>query len=78
MKKLGILILVVLFWAEISYSQSKAVEASLEYRQQHEIQILKNYLEFLKIPNMASDLPNIRRNAKYLMSEVWKERCFPR
>jgi acetylornithine deacetylase/succinyl-diaminopimelate desuccinylase-like protein len=62
----------VLLTAEIAFSQSNAVETAREYRQQNEVGILQDYLEFLKIPNVASDLPNIRRNAEYLKSAFEK------
>src|SRR5260370_2996174 len=33
-----------------------------EYRQQHEVEIVRNYAELLSIPNLASDTANIRAN----------------
>ncbi len=35
-----------------------------EYRQQHEVEIVRNYAELLSIPNLASDTANIRANAE--------------
>lgn len=72
MRKLGILLLIMTVGIEVAYSQSKSVNAVRDYRQQHEVHILKNYFELLKIPNVASDLPNIRRNAEYLVNEFEK------
>jgi acetylornithine deacetylase/succinyl-diaminopimelate desuccinylase-like protein len=37
--------------------------AARAYRQAHEHQIISEFLELLSIPNVASDTPNIRRNA---------------
>ncbi|MEK6299294.1 MAG: M20/M25/M40 family metallo-hydrolase [Acidobacteriota bacterium] len=44
-----------------------------QYRRQHENQILSEFVEFLSIPNVASDTPNIRRNAEKLL-EMMKRR----
>lgn len=72
MRKLGILLLIISITVEVAYTQSEAVKVVRDYRKQHEVQILKNYIELLKIPNVASDLPNIRHNAEYLMAEFEK------
>jgi len=37
------------------------------YREAHEAAILREYRELLSLPNVATDLPNIRRNAELLM-----------
>ncbi len=34
-----------------------------EYRQQHEVEIVRSYAQLLSLPNVASDSPNIKRNA---------------
>ena len=39
-----------------------------EYRVAHEQVILKELTDFLAIPNLASDLPNIERNAAAIQS----------
>lgn len=56
----------------VIYAQSPAVKVVQDYRQQHEVEILREYRTFLEIPNVASDLRNIRRNAKYLVEEFEK------
>jgi acetylornithine deacetylase/succinyl-diaminopimelate desuccinylase-like protein len=38
------------------------------YRREHEPQVLRDLSSFLAIPNLASDKPNIRRNASELMA----------
>ena len=43
-----------------------------EYRRTNEHQLLREYLEFLSLPNVASDTPNIRRNAAHIM-EMMKQ-----
>lgn len=37
-----------------------------DYRQQHEQDIIREFMEVLSIPNIASDRENIRRNAEFL------------
>ena len=44
-----------------------------EYRRTNEHQLLREYLEFLSLPNVASDTRNIRRNAAHIM-EMMKQR----
>jgi len=72
MNKISIAVLTLLFISGSVYAQSQTVEKVRDYRQQHEVEILSKYLSFLKIPNIASDLPNIKRNAEYLINEFEK------
>ena len=72
MNKISISVLALLFICSTAYAQSQTVEKVREYRQQKEVEILSEYLSFLKIPNVASDLPNIKRNAEYLVREFEK------
>lgn len=72
MRKVWVLLAILMLSVEFGYGQSEAVKAVQDFRQQHEVQILKDYFELLKIPNVASDLPNIRRNADYLVKEFEK------
>ena len=46
-----------------------AVEAARTHRQAHEAQILRDYADFLRIPNVASDSVNIRRNARHIQAQ---------
>jgi acetylornithine deacetylase/succinyl-diaminopimelate desuccinylase-like protein len=39
-----------------------------DYRQQHELEIVRNYFELLSLPNVASDTANIRANADFISS----------
>lgn len=43
-----------------------------EYRLQHEAEIVGNFAELLKLPNVASDTANIRANASFIASELEK------
>ncbi|NGP77677.1 M20/M25/M40 family metallo-hydrolase [Balneolaceae bacterium YR4-1] len=67
-----ILIVVLVLSSTGAFAQTSTVEKVREYRIQHEYDILNEYLTFLKIPNVASDLPNIKRNANYLVKEFEK------
>lgn len=51
----------------IAFSQSPDVIAVRNYRVQHEHHLLQQYHDFLSIPNIASDVPNILRNAEWIM-----------
>ncbi|WP_138429183.1 M20/M25/M40 family metallo-hydrolase [Fodinibius saliphilus] len=53
-------------------AQSEAVEAARYYYQGNGADIINHYKEYLKIPNVASDISNIRRNAQYLVDEFEK------
>jgi hypothetical protein len=55
-----------------------AARAARDWRQTHERQILADYFAFLKIPNVSHDLPNVRRNAEYLMQAMEKRGLKPR
>jgi len=44
-----------------------------DYRRANEQPLLREYFEFLSLPNVASDVPNIRRNAARIM-EMMKQR----
>lgn len=72
MNKIGTWFLALLCISGSAYAQSPTVEKVREYRQQHEVAILSEYLSFLEIPNVATDLPNIKRNADYLIDEFEK------
>lgn len=50
------------------FAQSQAVKVAQEYRDDNAHSILENYLEFLSIPNVASDIENIHKNAEWIMN----------
>ncbi|MDR9409323.1 MAG: M20/M25/M40 family metallo-hydrolase [Balneolaceae bacterium] len=66
------LISFLLFTPSLIFAQSTAVQATREYRSQHAHSILETHFELIRIPNVASDLPNIRRNAGAIMTEFEK------
>jgi acetylornithine deacetylase/succinyl-diaminopimelate desuccinylase-like protein len=49
-----------------------------EYRQANEHRLLSEFVRMLAFPNVASDTPNIRRNADYLVAEMLKRGLKPR
>jgi len=53
-------------------AQPAALQAVEEYREQHQAEIILDYIKLLKISNVASDLPNIQKNAEYLVREFEK------
>ncbi|MEO6464876.1 MAG: peptidase M20, partial [Pyrinomonadaceae bacterium] len=48
------------------------------YRQANEHRLLSDFMELLKLPNIASDTANIRKNADYLVAEMQKRGLKPR
>ncbi|MCG2589335.1 M20/M25/M40 family metallo-hydrolase [Rhodohalobacter sulfatireducens] len=66
------LIFFLLFTPSLIFAQSTAVQATREYRSQHAHSILETHFELIRIPNVACDLPNIRRNAGAIMTEFEK------
>ena len=80
MKRVAILILSVMFFAAAAAAQNKSgtarvVSAVRAYRVAHETQIISEFVSLLSIPNVASDTPNIQRNATALV-EMLKRRGF--
>jgi hypothetical protein len=52
------------FWTELAVAESAAVvQQATAWRSQHEREILQEFSDLLAIPNLASDTPNIERNA---------------
>lgn len=68
----------VVFTASLSYSQSGVVTPVRVYRQASEYRLLSDFMELLKLPNVASDTENIRLNARYIMAEMQKRGLKPR
>ncbi|HEX6278808.1 MAG TPA: M20/M25/M40 family metallo-hydrolase [Pyrinomonadaceae bacterium] len=59
-------------------SFANAQSSVLVYRQSNEHRLLADFAKLLSIPNVASDTPNIRRNADYLVAEMQKRGLRPR
>jgi acetylornithine deacetylase/succinyl-diaminopimelate desuccinylase-like protein len=69
-----IIITLSLQLARPSFSQNRA----REYRRTHERQILSEFTRLLAIPNVASDKPNIRRNAEFIRETMERRGLSPR
>jgi acetylornithine deacetylase/succinyl-diaminopimelate desuccinylase-like protein len=50
-----------------SISPAQVVQEVRDYRTDHEDRIIRELAEFLSIPNVASDTPNIQKNAAHLV-----------
>jgi acetylornithine deacetylase/succinyl-diaminopimelate desuccinylase-like protein len=61
-----------------SFAIGQQTEAVRLYRQANEHRLLNEFVELLKLPNVASDTPNIRKNADYLAAEMQKRGLKPR
>ena len=73
-KRLSILALTLL----LVHSPALAADSVREYRHVHEHEILKEFMELLAIPNVASDRENIRRNAAAIMTMMQRRKLSPR
>ncbi|MBO0754590.1 MAG: M20/M25/M40 family metallo-hydrolase [Bradyrhizobiaceae bacterium] len=62
----------------VQAGDNAAAGAARAWRQTHERQILDDFFAFLKIPNVSSDLPNVRRNAEHLVQAMQKRGLSPR
>lgn len=62
------IIAVLLLTTHLSVAQSP-VEMAREFRKSNGYKILQDFSDLLQIPNVASDLKNIRRNANYLKEQ---------
>src|SRR5215213_11474328 len=71
-RQLVLLALVALPVAQITPAQTTQ-EKVRDYRRANEHQILKEYVSFLSIPNVAADVQNIRKNAAFIV-EMMKQR----
>jgi acetylornithine deacetylase/succinyl-diaminopimelate desuccinylase-like protein len=49
-----------------------------EYRHANEHRLLTEFVRMLSIPNVASDTPNVQKNANYLVAEMQKRGLKPR
>jgi acetylornithine deacetylase/succinyl-diaminopimelate desuccinylase-like protein len=65
--------LILFLWASAGESQtSPAAQAARAWRQAHEHAIVSEFFDLLAIPNLASDAPNIRRNADAIVKILEK------
>ncbi|HXT86122.1 MAG TPA: hypothetical protein VN745_03780, partial [Verrucomicrobiae bacterium] len=53
--------------ARANFNASQATVAAVrQYRQSHEVEIIREFVKLLSIPNVASDAANIQRNAEMI------------
>lgn len=62
------LMLAGLVWPAVAPADS-AVEAAREFRRANEAEVLETFAEFLRLPNVASDPADMRRNARYMQQQ---------
>src|SRR5687768_13769027 len=70
-------ILLLLFLSFPVFAQTTQ-EKVRDYRRLNERRLLSEYTEFLAIPNVASDIQNIRRNAAHIMDMMKRRSLSPR
>jgi acetylornithine deacetylase/succinyl-diaminopimelate desuccinylase-like protein len=73
-RKVTLVVPVLVAFLTISFAQSPI----REYRHAHERQILDEFTRLLTIPNVASDAPNIRRNAQFIIEMMKRRGLNPR
>src|SRR5262249_42260389 len=65
---LSLFFLFLWFNLQTSAQSSLSVTATVrQYRQAHEAEILREFAQLLAIPNVSTDLPNVRRNAELIV-----------
>ncbi|MGH9945678.1 MAG: M20/M25/M40 family metallo-hydrolase [Pyrinomonadaceae bacterium] len=78
MKRLSTLVLFLIMASVCNFGQSSVTTAVREHRIANEHKLLRDFIELLSIPNVASDTPNIRKNAGYLVGQMQKRGLKPR
>lgn len=72
LKSVGLLLLA------LGASYGAAAQSPIrDYRRAHERQILAEFTQLLAIPNVASDAPNIRRNAQFILEMMQRRGLNP-
>ena len=64
--------LIVLLLATATADFATAEDPVTAYRQAHEAAILRDFAELLRLPNVAGDTENIRRNAEHIRGQLEK------
>lgn len=77
MKHIVSLLITFVFTVSV-VAQSASGLRTAEYRRAHERQIIDEFTRLLAIPNVAADLPNIRRNAEFIRDLMQKRGLSPR
>lgn len=69
----------IALFASATLAQGQTVQHRVrDYRKANEHRLLREYLEFLSIPNVASDIENIRKNAAFIMDMMRRRGLNPR
>ncbi len=70
MKLIGLCALAALLWIVPAACAADDLDFVRDWRRAHAAEVLRDYAELLKIPNVASDTENIRRNAEAIRAEL--------
>ncbi len=76
--KLALILLVVALGLISAHAQVNQVQKARAYRENNEHKILREFADLLSIPNVASDTPNIRKNASVIVEMMKKRGLNPR
>src|SRR5215203_2181701 len=77
MKNFCFAVLSVLLAAAQVFGQGSVTSAVRDYRRANERLLLEEFMQMLSIPNVASDTPNIRRNADFLIAQMKRQGLNP-
>lgn len=78
MKVFSLAKLIIFTFLVSAIGQNSANLSVREYRKKNENPLLSEFTKLLSIPNVASDTPNMRKNADYLVAEMQKRGLRPR
>ncbi len=78
MKRVLLFVVLSLVMCVCAFGQTSVTTAVRDYRTTDEHRLLRDFVGMLSIPNLASDTPNIRRNADYLVAQMQKRGLKPR
>src|SRR4030095_1227497 len=73
-----ILFLIILLYPAVLFGQSSTQDKVRNYRHANEHKIVNEFLSLLAIPNLASDNPNIRKNAEMIVEMMKRRGLNPR
>ncbi len=78
MKRASAFLALLLISVTLSAQQNPAALAARNWREAHERAIVAELVDLLSLPNVASDAPNIRRNAAFISKILEKRGITPR
>jgi len=71
-------LILILIWSTAGLAQSTVQERTRNYRHTNEHLILKEFVDLLSIPNVASDHENIRKNSSFIVEMMKRRGLSPR